>query len=328
MASNNRQPERPPTYFFPATPKLADTLGTHAPRSNPPQQVKRADDGDGSTVPSVLRRSYRWGSGNKRTRSFEVPVLNEDPWADYEKSISIFPKRHTFLARHRQNKEELVHIEQLERNVATESVHDTICRLSHPSFLRLLCCYHYEGSAFLVWEPVELSLAQVIGSKYAIREAELVSIVWPVSFEFPLSCLETLVLLAPQLTTFQIIQGIRYLRDSNRALASLTYESIFLTDSGSVRITGVERSCEIHAADMNADTLKLFALSDIINGLRKQMSPLEPWSPQAEELATRLMTTPLDDVWRDDLFTQMKGGELKMLVNVVSKISHYDVKFF
>jgi hypothetical protein len=49
---------------------------------------------------------------------------------------------------------------------------------------------------------------------------------------------------------------------------------------------------------MNADTLKLFALSDIINGLRKQMSPLEPWSPQAEGLATRLMTTPLDDVWR------------------------------
>jgi hypothetical protein len=127
--------------------------------------------------------------------------------------------------------------------VATESVHDTICRLSHPSFLRLLCCYHYEGQAFLVWEPVELSLAQVIGSKYAIREAELVSIVWPVSFEFPPSCLETLVLLAPQLTTFQIIQGIRYLRDSNRALASLTYESIFLTDSGSVRISRCHSTC-------------------------------------------------------------------------------------
>ncbi|KAJ5465256.1 uncharacterized protein N7458_000942 [Penicillium daleae] len=78
---------------------------------------------------------------------------------------------------------------------------------------------------------------------------------------------------------------------------------------------------------MNADALKLFALSDIINGLRTQMSPLEPWSPQAEGLATRLMTTRLDDVWREDLFAQMKGGELKILVNVVSKISHYDVKF-
>jgi hypothetical protein len=82
----------------------------------------------------------------------------------------------------------LVHIQQL-GSAATECVHDTIGRLSHPSFLSLLCCYHYEGSAFLVWEPVELSLAQVMGSKYAIREAELVSIVWPVSFDFPLLAL-------------------------------------------------------------------------------------------------------------------------------------------
>jgi hypothetical protein len=49
---------------------------------------------------------------------------------------------------------------------------------------------------------------------------------------------------------------------------------------------------------MNADTLKLFALSDIIQGLRKQMTPLEPWSPQAEKLPTQLMTARLDDVWR------------------------------
>ena len=49
---------------------------------------------------------------------------------------------------------------------------------------------------------------------------------------------------------------------------------------------------------MNPDTLKLFALSDIIRGLRKQMSPLEPWSPRAEKLPTQLMTARLDDVWR------------------------------
>jgi hypothetical protein len=60
---------------------------------------------------------------------------------------------------------------------------------------------------------------------------------------------------------------------------------------------------------MNSDALKLFALSDIINGLRTQMSPLEPWSPQAEGLATRLMTTRLDDVWRvSPAAEKRKGG--------------------
>jgi hypothetical protein len=91
------------------------------------------------------------------------------------------PKRRTFLARHRQNKAELVHVQQLEACATPEADLTTISRLSHPSFLRLLRCYQHEGSTFLFWEPVELSLAQVIGTKYSIREAELVSIVWPVS---------------------------------------------------------------------------------------------------------------------------------------------------
>jgi hypothetical protein len=226
MASNNPQPKRPPTYFFPATIKWATTTGANAPRNNPPQQLNGEDD---PRTVSVPQRSRRPDSGDRRAPSSTIPVLNEDPWADYEKGIEIFPKRRTFLARHRQNKAELVHVQQLEAGATPEPDLNSISRLSHPSFLRLLRCYHHEGSTFLFWEPVELSLAQVIGSKYSIREAELVSIVWPVSPKFDQ-------ISVPQLTPLQIIQGIRYLRDSNRALASLTYETIFLTDSGSVRI--------------------------------------------------------------------------------------------
>jgi hypothetical protein len=178
MAFNNPQPKRPPTYFFPATPNWAATARANAPRSDPPQQSNGRDHSKPLSVP---QKSHRPDSGQRRTRSSTIPVLNEDPWADYEKGIGIFPKRGTFLARHRQNKAELVHVQQLEAGAAPESDLNTISRLSHPSFLHLLRCYHHEGSTFLFWEPVELSLAQVIGSKYSIREAELVSIVWPVS---------------------------------------------------------------------------------------------------------------------------------------------------
>ncbi|KAJ5197138.1 hypothetical protein N7449_007617 [Penicillium cf. viridicatum] len=318
MASNNPQPKRPPTYFFPATPKWAAIVEAGASRSHPHQQVQERNN---STAILGTHRSHGADSGNKGARSSKVPILNEDPWADYEKGIEIFPKRHIFLARHREKKGELVHVQQLEEGVETRPLLNTITCLSHRSFLRLLRCYQYEGLAFLVWEPVELSLSQIIGSKYSIREAELVSIVWPVSTDL------RVMRLAPQLTTLQIQKGTRHLRDSNRALASLTNETILLTDSGSVKIAEIERSCEIHAADMNAVTPKLFALSEIIEGLWKQMNPLDPWSPEAQNLSAKLMEVPLDDVLRDDLFAQMQGGELKMMVNIVSKSSHYDTKF-
>lgn len=91
--------------------------------------------------------------------------------------------------------------------------------------------------------------------------------------------------------------------------------------------------------------LKLFALSDIIKGLRKQKSPLEPWSLVAEKLPKKLMDVPLDDVLRISSLSFRKflcGAlirprtislprckvELKMLVSTVSKTSHYHVKLY
>ncbi len=174
MASNSPQPERPETFFFPATLNWAKLAEVGVSGKSSPQQSKRDNE-----VNPGSQRSYR---ANKGTRS-KIPIVNEDPWNDYEKAIGIFPKRHVFLARDRESKGDLVHVQQLEEGVATRPLLEIINRLSHRSFPCLLRCYQHEGTTFLVWEPVELSLSQVIGSKYSIRETELVSIVWPVGDE-------------------------------------------------------------------------------------------------------------------------------------------------
>jgi hypothetical protein len=184
------------TYFFPVAPNRTAT-GTNVPKSQPSTGGKGEDEtnvsksrpfpggkgGDGTAAEPARHKPDLVMKPDKRTQFFNLPVFYEDPWTDYEKGIEIFPKRHTSLCRHRRNREDLVHIQQLKACTATESLINAVGRYSHPSFLRLLCCYHYDQSTFLVWEPVELSLAQVIGSKYSIREAELTSIVWPVSYK-------------------------------------------------------------------------------------------------------------------------------------------------
>lgn len=172
MASNTSHPERPPTWFFPATTKLATVAETGTSGAHQSQQSEVAG---GSQEAS---RSLRVKRGS---RPSEVPIVNEDPWDDYERNIEIFPKRHIFLARCRENKADLVHVQQLDNGTGTRLLLATASHFAHRSFLRLLRCYQHETSVFLVWEPVELSLSQVIGSKYSISEAELVSIVWPVS---------------------------------------------------------------------------------------------------------------------------------------------------
>ncbi|KAJ5414994.1 hypothetical protein N7509_000092 [Penicillium cosmopolitanum] len=268
--------ERRETYFFPAAPNRAAT-GTNASKSRSFPE----ENGEQKPTIEIIRRKPDLVRPGKRTFSFNIPIFYEDLWADYEKGT------------------------------ATESLINSVSHYSHPTFLRLLCCYHYDQSTFFVWEPVELSLAQVIGSKYPIREAELTSIVWPVSYEFRFLPLE-------------------YERRAHIHTPDHPGYSFWECEDWSVLLRLLMlglTDCVINTEDMNAATLKLFALSDIITGLRKQMSPIDPWSPRAQNLPARLMSTPLDDLLGDDIVAESKGGELKMLVNILSKISHYDVKF-
>ncbi|CAI7617400.1 unnamed protein product [Penicillium pancosmium] len=146
-------PGRRKTYFLLAPPNRAAT-GANVPKSRPFPE----ENGEQKTTIESVRRKPDLLRPDKRTHSFNLPVFYEGPWTNYEKGIEIFPKRHTYLCRHRRDREDLVHIQQLKAGTATEALINTI------------------------------------------------------------------------------IQGIWYLRYSSRALGYLTYDTIFLTSSGSVKV--------------------------------------------------------------------------------------------
>ncbi|KAJ5288265.1 hypothetical protein N7508_011040 [Penicillium antarcticum] len=331
MDANRPKASRPETMFFPTK---ADSGGNDSVSITPVERTKDVaaptthTKSNPTTLPKTKPPTKPLVKFRKRKRNSEISTsslqtLSEDPWSVYIKGIEIFPRKGIFLAQNREDKMELVHIQQLKAEPASiQSLVKTVNDLSYRSFPRLLCHYQHEDHSFLVWEPVECSLSQVLGSKYVLSETEIASIVWP------------------------ILIGIRYLRDCDRALATLTNDEVLFTGSGGVRIAGVERSCRIDPEDMNAATLKLTALSEIVKRLIKKnekFDPDFPWSAEARNLPQRLDTVELDELMlvsrpdhmrrsklsnQDGFFASLKGeAELKLMVNIVNKTSHYDINF-
>ncbi|CAG8222241.1 unnamed protein product [Penicillium salamii] len=75
---------------------------------------------------------------------------------------------------------------------------------------------------------------------------------------------------------------------------------------------GAELSCQIDATEMDAATLKLMALADVVQNLLRRSSP-------GTNGALNL---------RSKFFEQLgSGGELKMLVNVVNKDACHEIDF-
>ncbi|KAJ5865196.1 uncharacterized protein N7529_007112 [Penicillium soppii] len=295
----NQKAAWPETIFFPT---IANTAGKEVATPILLPQPKPM------TNPWPPLKPFR-----KRRRTSEVQTstlqpLNEDPWAAYVKGIENFPRKGMLLAQNREDIMELVHIQQLKAEPGSiRSLVKTVNDLSYRSFPQLLRHYQHEDHTFLVWESVECSLSQVLESRYALTENEIASIVWP------------------------ILIGIRYLRNCDRALATLTNDEVLFTGSGGVRIAGVERSCRIDPEDMNAATLKLTALSEMVKMLMKKnekIHPDFPWSPKARDLPQNLNTFGLDELMLDGFFATLKGeAELKLMVNIVCKTSHYDINF-
>ncbi|KAJ5766710.1 uncharacterized protein N7511_004326 [Penicillium nucicola] len=315
MDVNHPKATRPETLLLPTK---ADFGGNDSASTAPVERTKEV------AAPTTLTKSNpttlpktkppaQLVKFRKRKRKSELPTssletLSENPWSVYIKGIEIFPRKGIFLAQNREDKMELVHIQQLKAEpTSIQSLIKTVNGLSYRSFPQLLCHYQYEDHSFLVWEPVECSLSQVLGSKYVLSETEIASIVWP------------------------ILIGIRYLRDCDRALATLTNDEVLFTGSGGVRIAGVERSCRIDPEDMNAATLKLTALSEIVKRLMKKNEKFDSdfsWSAEARNLPHRLDTVEVDELMLDGFFASLKGeAELKLMVNIVNKTSHYDVNF-
>jgi hypothetical protein len=113
--------------------------------------------------------------------SITAQAPNHDPWQIYEARASIFLGRNVVVARHRRNHSELVHVQWLAMEpAAAHSLVQTITRCSHHSFPRLLGFLQRENRSFLVWEPAEFSLNEVLASQCYILEAELAQMIWPV----------------------------------------------------------------------------------------------------------------------------------------------------
>jgi hypothetical protein len=60
---------------------------------------------------------------------------------------------------------------------------ENMSQLSHSSFRTLLGTYHHANDAFLVWEPVALSVSQILASRCLVTESEIAAIVQPVCTE-------------------------------------------------------------------------------------------------------------------------------------------------
>lgn len=115
-----------------------------------------------------------------QARPRESQVIG-DPWKTWEPVIEIIYARPVWQARRRDRKAELAHVQQLEQPLpATSSLLDSIGKVRHPSFPVLKCCYTHKDHSYLVWEPVELSISQILASKCLISENEIAAIVHPV----------------------------------------------------------------------------------------------------------------------------------------------------
>ena len=177
MDPNLPSSNRPQTLFFTRKLGQAPPGGASDPS---PHHDSRAQ---ASTVLSA--RDAR--SPNRTEKKHQQPKVRQvtgDPWLTYEGIMEIYQGRLIVLARHRSNKAELVNIQQLEQTSATKTVADTINHLSHRGFPRLLEYYQQGDHTFLVWEPVELSVSQILASRCSITESELVAIISAVRASF------------------------------------------------------------------------------------------------------------------------------------------------
>ena len=166
---------RPPTMLLETSPDWTK-LG-----SSPSRTLLSAEPSDApmSTSTKLSPEPLRWMNKGRPT----VRQINEDPWQTHEAIMQIFLSREVTLARRRDNNAELVNVEKLQRTSTTiKPMLDFMSRMSHPSFPSLRECFLHENHAFLVWEPLQLSVSQILALKCPVTESELAAIVWPVGW--------------------------------------------------------------------------------------------------------------------------------------------------
>ncbi|KAJ6168031.1 hypothetical protein N7497_000874 [Penicillium chrysogenum] len=145
---------------------------TASPHIQPPtiQKMATAVITPGSMEPHPSRPNAR------------IPQLNQNPWDTFEPAAGSSQDRSLIFARNKSEKGKLVHIQQLEKQFSPATGFlELMEQVAHPSFLKLLECYHHDASCTLIWEPTEVSVSHILASSCSITTDELVGIVKPVS---------------------------------------------------------------------------------------------------------------------------------------------------
>ncbi|KAJ5555890.1 hypothetical protein N7513_003532 [Penicillium frequentans] len=271
-----------------------------------------------SAVDRVFPKSFRT---KEKTAALDTEkyrsssgAVHEDPWSILEPIAYIKLDHPYVLARYKEDKGRLVQVQELELQAFSDlGLQRTLNRISHSSFRSLLGRYHHGDSVFLAWEHVEVSIIQILATKFVITASEIIAIVKPVSGVT--YCITTRVIADYK----KILEGIQYLAERGRVLATLTTNTIFLTQSGKVKIVGVEDSCEISASEMDAATMKLYSLADIVI---KLMGQCHSWPVEIDNLPDQLKKRSLGEI----LQQRPSPEELKPLVNLTNKIAYHRVE--
>ena len=172
MKHNQVNPSRPPTVWVDQSAFFHEHPSSK-PISSPDIQPS----------PSQMMTAAAIALGSKKSLPARpkpsIPQLNQNPWDTFEPVAASSQDRSLIFARHKTMKGELVHIQQLKQQFSPAT--ELMEQISHPSFLRLLECYHHDTSCTLVWEPTEVSVSHILASSCSITNDELVGIVKPVS---------------------------------------------------------------------------------------------------------------------------------------------------
>lgn len=166
--------DRPRTVWIDETPKwyrVSEQIKQALPLSGH-QSTVSTTEGDQAVLAPVQRKP--------QAQPLKSQVV-EDPWRTWEPVIEIVYTRPVWQARRRDRKAELAHVQELEQPLSAKSaLLGSVGEVLHPSFPVLKSCHIHEGRTFLVWEPVELSISQILASKCLISESEIAAIVRPV----------------------------------------------------------------------------------------------------------------------------------------------------
>ncbi|GAA92334.1 hypothetical protein CBS147353_11370 [Aspergillus niger] len=233
----------------------------------------RSEESRSSTEPNTEETPKPIPATNNRSDITLFNCYEENPWSVYEPRAKICRKQPITLAQHRKHRQNIVHIRCLPIDrPQVQSLLETIRRLSHPIFPRLLESYYHTGELHLIWEPMEITLNYILTAQWPVNETELAYILR------------------------STLDGIRFLRDQGRALAILEAETILLDRRGHVRLAGVEQSYPISASDMNAETLRLTALATITRSLMATGAGQVRWSSKVRAFLEDLTTKSLDEL--------------------------------